>query len=62
MRIVVDYDECEANGVCESLAPNLFELDEADNLHVLAHPDEDSLAQARAAVQACPKAALSLEE
>ena len=62
MRIAVDYDECEANGVCESLAPDLFELDEADDLHVLAQPDQNSLPRARAAVQGCPKAALSLEE
>lgn len=62
MRITVDYDECEANGVCESLAPDFFELDEADDLHIIGQPDENSLAQARAAVQGCPKAALSLQE
>lgn len=62
MRITVDRDECEANGVCESLAPDLFELDEADTLHLIGQPDESSLPRARAAVQACPKTALSLQD
>lgn len=62
MRVTVDYDACEANGVCEGIAPDVFQLDEEDNLHLIGEPDEDTVDQVRRAVQSCPKTALSLEE
>ncbi|WP_034270610.1 ferredoxin [Haloechinothrix halophila] len=62
MNVIVDYDACEANGVCEGFAPDIFHLDEEDQLHVLAQPDEDSADRVRQAVRACPKVALSLTE
>lgn len=62
MRVVVDYDLCEANGVCESIAPEVFELDDDDNLHLKADPDSETVGRVRQAVSSCPKAALSLED
>ncbi|GII79354.1 ferredoxin [Sphaerisporangium rufum] len=63
MRIKVDYDACEANAVCMGLAPDVFEVDEEDNLHVLLpEPPPEMLDRVRHAVRSCPKAALSLEE
>ncbi|KAA9156534.1 ferredoxin [Amycolatopsis acidicola] len=62
MKLKVDYDSCEANGVCEAFAPDVFELDEDDNLHVHAEPGEENLERIRQAVQGCPKMALALEE
>jgi ferredoxin len=34
MRVIVDESLCEANGFCESLAPDIFEIGHADVVHV----------------------------
>ncbi|HEX2574022.1 MAG TPA: ferredoxin [Polyangia bacterium] len=59
--VVVDWDRCEANGVCMRIAPDVFRVDEQDQLHVLvdAVSDERRAAVERA-VAACPRQALSL--
>jgi ferredoxin len=63
IRIVVDYDLCEANAVCQKTAPDMFQVDEADKLHLLvAHPSESQMESAKAAVRRCPRRALSLVE
>lgn len=63
MRIVVDYDVCEANGVCERLAPEVYRLDDEDNLHLLQPEPPAELHEAvRDTVVRCPKQAISLEE
>lgn len=61
-RIVVDYDMCEANGVCEAIAPEVFELDDDEQLHIRAQPDPENEQRVRQAVASCPKVALSLRE
>jgi ferredoxin len=63
MKVTIDYDLCEANGVCASLVPEVFELDDEDNTNILV--DEvpaEHLDQVRHAVRSCPKAAISLQE
>lgn len=63
MRIRVDYDLCESNGVCESVAPDVFEVDDDDNLQL--HTDEvteENRQRVEQAVAGCPKAALRLVE
>lgn len=62
MRIVVDWDLCESNGICEAVAPDVFELDEDENLILKADPDAENHGRIVQAVESCPKAALSLEE
>ncbi|ATL65425.1 ferredoxin [Nocardia terpenica] len=62
MRIVVDHDQCEANGICVGIAPDVFELDDEDVLHLtVAQVPADRLADVETAVAQCPKAALRLE-
>lgn len=61
MRVIVDYDACEANGVCEAMAPAVFELDDDDTLHLKADPVPETAEKVRQAVNSCPKVALSLE-
>ncbi|MFI0411462.1 ferredoxin [Actinomadura sp. 3N508] len=63
MRVRVDPLVCEANGVCVGLAPEVFDLDDEDELQILA-PDVPAAEQDRVrhAVRSCPKAALSLDE
>jgi ferredoxin len=60
VKIGVDWDQCEANGVCVGVAPDLFDLDDNDELHV--HEGAvpvDREEDARAAIAQCPKAALT---
>jgi ferredoxin len=62
MKIVVDYDECEANAVCVGILPDVFEVDDEDNLHVhREYPGDDELDRVREAVDSCPKRALALK-
>ncbi len=63
MRVVLDRDLCESNGVCEGLAPSVFRINDDDELDILQdHPDESLRAKVQDAVRSCPKQALSLEE
>jgi ferredoxin len=63
MRVTVDPDLCEANGVCASLVPQVFDLNDNDELHIAAGDVPAELAdKVRLAVQSCPKMALSLAE
>jgi len=63
MKIVVDYDECEANAVCVGILPEVFEVDDDDNLHLHEeYPADDKLDKVREAVDSCPKRALALKE
>jgi len=62
MRVRVDRDLCEANAVCASLVPEVFQVDDEDNLVILAPEVPAVLAgQVRHAVRSCPKTALSLD-
>jgi ferredoxin len=63
MRVRVDRDLCEANAVCAGLVPEVFEVDDEDNLVILVPEVPAALdAQVRHAVRSCPKTALSLDE
>ena len=62
-KIVVDRDECEANAVCVGILPEVFEVDDDDNLILHAEfPADDQVDKAREAVDSCPKRALALVE
>ncbi|MBW2315243.1 MAG: ferredoxin [Deltaproteobacteria bacterium] len=62
MKIIVDYDLCEANAVCMAEAPEVFEVDEDDKLNILnEEPGEELRTKLEAAVRLCPKQALKLE-
>ncbi len=63
MKIVVNRSLCEGNGNCEAAAPEIFELDDEDELQILnKNPPEELRAKAEAAVRSCPKNALSIED
>jgi ferredoxin len=62
LKIVVDWELCESNAVCVQAAPELFRLDDDDQLHPAEYAPEAQLEKARAAVQRCPRAAISLVE
>ncbi len=63
MRVVVDMKRCESNALCMGVAPEIFRLDDDDELHVLnsTPPDVDRELVLQA-VRLCPKQAISIEE
>jgi ferredoxin len=62
MELRVDRDLCEANGVCTGIAPDVFDLDDEDELQILQpSPGTQALASVEQAVVSCPKNALSLD-
>ncbi len=63
MRISVDFDLCESNGLCEAMAPEVFELDDDDFLQLKTEQTtRANLEQVNRAVAACPRAAITLED
>ena len=63
MRIIVDYGLCESNALCVQAAPEVFEVRDDDLLYLLdEEPSERLRAKVEAAVRACPKQAIRLEE
>ncbi len=63
MRIVVNMSQCESNGLCMGVAPEVFLLDDDDLLVVLDEtPDESLRDKIAEAVRICPKQAISVEE
>jgi ferredoxin len=63
MKVVVDYDLCEANAVCMGIVPEVFRVEEDDTLTVLMeNPPERLRAKVQEAVRLCPKQALSIVE
>ncbi len=62
MRIVLDEGKCSSLGMCEAVAPDLFEVRDDGALYLLeVEPAEDRRAQVEEAVAACPTAALRIE-
>jgi ferredoxin len=63
MRVVVDYDLCESNAICMAVAPEVFEVDDDDNLNLLQEePAEELRPKVEEAVRRCPKQALSIQD
>ena len=61
MKVVVDFDLCEANAVCVDQAPEVFKVDENDFLHILIeNPPESMRRKVEAAVRLCPRQAISI--
>jgi len=63
LRIIVDRDLCEANGICVGEAPEVFGLDEDNQMGVLdERPGPERAASVRRALDRCPRGALSVVE
>jgi ferredoxin len=61
MKIVADYARCDAHGNCMAACPEVFLLDDNDELHLLEEePPEELREKVESAVRLCPKAALTL--
>ena len=63
MKIVVDWDLCESNGLCVDACGEVFRLDDDDRLIILVEqPGERLRAEVEQAVRICPRQALHIEE
>ena len=62
MKITVDRNKCTGLGICESLAPEVFEVNDAGDLVLLTDAVPDGcLAQVEEVIAGCPTEALGLE-
>ena len=60
-QIIVDRGECEANAVCEGILPEVFHVNDDDELEILNEfPPADLLDKVQEAVDMCPTRALFL--
>jgi len=61
MKILLDRAKCTGLGICESLAPDVFEVDENGDLVMLTDVVPDGLLDdVEAAIAGCPTEALRL--
>jgi len=62
MKVLVDYDKCTGLGICESLSPDHFEVnDEGDLVLLKADVTDDELSAVEEAIAGCPTEALRLQ-
>ncbi len=62
MKVVVDFDVCQSNGLCMEECPEVFELRDDGFLYVLQEEPPAELADAvEAAARACPTGAISIQ-
>jgi ferredoxin len=63
VRVVVDFDLCESNAICMSVAPEVFEVRDDDFLYILdERPPDELRPKLEEAVRRCPKQAISIAE
>lgn len=62
MKVVVDYDLCEANALCMDCCPEVFRVEEDDTLTVLIDDVPETLrAKLEESVRLCPRQAIVIE-
>jgi ferredoxin len=62
MKVIVDFAKCAGLGICESMAPEFFEVN--DDGELVLHREgiaDDELQSVEEAVAGCPTEALSIE-
>ncbi len=61
MKIEVNWDLCESNGVCVDIVPSVFDINDDDELEVTQDAiTADLRADLEEAVRLCPRQALTL--
>jgi ferredoxin len=62
-KITVDRSRCSSNGICESIAPQFFEVGDDGVLDLLCEQfDEADRLDIEQAIRSCPTMALSITE
>lgn len=64
MNVHLDLETCEAHGDCVMAAPDVFDLDDDDNVVklLIPEPPEDLRAAVRQAARDCPVGAIRIED
>lgn len=63
MKVVVDFDTCDGNGVCMSICPEVFEVKDDGYLYLLQEePGEELRFPLKGAEQSCPTQAITIED
>jgi ferredoxin len=62
LRVEVDMNLCQSNGLCAIAAPDVFELGDDDVLRYEPAPDPSQLAAVEEAVRNCPVQAITAHE
>ena len=63
MKVIVDFDLCEANAVCMKIAPEIFRVNDDDMLDVLNEtPGDEARAKVQEAVRLCPRQAIAIAD
>ena len=64
MKVIVDELRCDAHGVCVSACPEVFALEDDDDVVRLLdeHPEESLRDSVQRALLGCPKAAITIED
>ena len=62
MKVVVDYDLCEANALCMDCCPEVFRVEEDDTLTVLLDDIPEKLrTKVEESVRLCPRQSIVLD-
>jgi ferredoxin len=63
MKVILDELRCDAHGVCVTDCPEVFALEDTDDIvRVLVdEPDESLRDKVKKAAKGCPKAAITIE-
>ena len=62
MKVSVDFAKCTGLGICESMAPDIFEVDDDGKLLLLKDDvTDDELQSVEEAVAGCPTEAFRIE-
>ena len=62
MKITVNFDMCQSNALCMSVAPEVFEVRDDGFLYILnENPGEELRAKMDEAVRLCPTQAITVE-
>ncbi len=61
MKIIIDHKLCEGNQRCMNAAPEVFQVGDDDQAHLLIErPSAQLLDKVRLAIRMCPRQAISL--
>jgi len=63
LQVVVDWELCESNALCVEACPEVFRVDDDDNLQILIEtPDASLRDRLREAERVCPRQAIQIVE
>jgi ferredoxin len=63
LKVIVDFDLCEANARCMEVCPEVFKVDDDDFLHILIESPPDSMREKlEEAARVCPRQAITIEK